>query len=108
MDDLLAKFVPQFVELARSRVAVALSAAAQYDQAATTKVARDLHTLAGEAGLLGLSEVAPLARDCELKAKRLHASHTDAEVEGLVAALRQLAQLIEGIGAASPREGGSA
>jgi len=102
MDDLLAKFLPQFVTLARSRVAVALTAVTQRDQAATTKVVRDLHTLAGEAGLLGLSSIVPLARDCELKAKQLQGSRADADIEVFVAALRQLAGVIEGIAVPTP------
>lgn len=98
-DDLYSRFLPQFVKLARSRLAGAISVATQRDHAATPTMVRDLHTLAGEAGLLGLSAVVPLARECEQKAKTLHTSRTDADAEGLVAALRNLEQIIEGIGA---------
>lgn len=97
IDDLHAKFLPQFVVLARSRVALAIKAAAERDHATTTKIVRELHTLAGEAGLLGLNEVVPLARDSEQKAKTLHVSRTDADAETLVAALRQLERVIDGI-----------
>jgi HPt (histidine-containing phosphotransfer) domain-containing protein len=99
MEDLYAKFLPQFVTLARSRVAVAITVATQHDQAATTTIVRELHTLAGEAGLLGLGEVVPLARDCEAKAKALNRSRDVADAELLVAALRQLEQVIDGIAA---------
>src|SRR5215470_6611560 len=99
MDDLHAKFMPQFLELARARVAAALKAAAARDHLATTTTARNLHTLAGEAGLLGLHDVVPLARDGEQKAKSLGASRTDADAELLVDALRQLERVIESIGA---------
>jgi HPt (histidine-containing phosphotransfer) domain-containing protein len=102
MDELYAKFLPQFVTLARSRVALAVAATNQRDDASTTKIVRELHTLAGEAGLLGLRDVVPLARDCEQKAKQLHISRSDADAEVLVAALRELERVIEGIGATKP------
>jgi HPt (histidine-containing phosphotransfer) domain-containing protein len=102
MDDLYEKFLPQFVTLARSRVAVAITVATQRDHSASTTIVRELHTLAGEAGLLGLGDVVPLARDCEKKAKALHLSREAADAEALVAALRQLERVIESIGAPSP------
>jgi HPt (histidine-containing phosphotransfer) domain-containing protein len=102
MDDLYAKFLPMFVTLARSRMAVAITAATQRDHAALPTIVRELHTLAGEAGLLGLGDVVPLARDSELKAKALLASRAAADAELLVAALRQLERVIESIAAAGP------
>jgi HPt (histidine-containing phosphotransfer) domain-containing protein len=101
MDDLHAKFLPQFLQLARSRLAAALQAAAARDHLAATTTARNLHTLAGEAGLLGLHDVVPLAREGEQKARSLGASRTDADAELLVDALRRLEQDIESIGATS-------
>jgi HPt (histidine-containing phosphotransfer) domain-containing protein len=101
MDDLHAKFLPQFLQLARSRLAAALQAAAARDHLAATTTARNLHTLAGEAGLLGLHDVVPLAREGEQKARSLGASRTDADAELLVDALRRLEQVIESIGATS-------
>src|SRR4051812_31866705 len=99
MDDLHAKFMPQFLELARSRVTAALKAATARDHVAATTTARNLHTLAGEAGLLGLHDVVPLAREGEQKAKSMGASRTDADAELLLDALRRLQQVIESIGA---------
>ncbi|HEY0993076.1 MAG TPA: Hpt domain-containing protein [Kofleriaceae bacterium] len=84
--------------LARARVATAVAAVLRGDHGATMTTVRELHSLAGEAGLLGLQEVIPLARDSEQKAKRLHASHAEADADALVAALRQLDTVIEGIG----------
>lgn len=100
MDDLSAKFLPQFLELARSRVTSALKAAAARDHLAVPTIARNLHTLAGEAGLLGLHDVVPLAREGEHQAKSLGASRTDADAESLVDVLRRLERVIESIGAA--------
>jgi HPt (histidine-containing phosphotransfer) domain-containing protein len=98
MEDLHAKFLPQFVALAHSRLEQAIKAVVERDHASTTKIVRELHTLAGEAGLLGLHDVVPLARDGELKAKALHASRSDADADVLIAALRQIERVIDGIG----------
>jgi chemotaxis protein histidine kinase CheA len=100
MDELYAKFLPQFVSLARARLDAARAVAAPAgprDDDATKKVVRELHTLAGEAGLLGLKDVVPLARKCEQLAKELQTSRTDADAAGLDAALRQLQGVIEGV-----------
>jgi HPt (histidine-containing phosphotransfer) domain-containing protein len=107
-EDLQARFVPQFVALARSRVSAALAAVARGDHGATATTIRELHTLAGEAGLLGLHEVVPLARDSEQKAKLLRFSQADADADALVAALRQLDQVIERVGATTSPSGGDA
>jgi HPt (histidine-containing phosphotransfer) domain-containing protein len=96
-EDLYAKFLPQFVALARRRVVLALAAVAQRDHGALSATVRELHSLAGEAGLLGLTEVIPLARDGERKAKVLHVSRADPDADALVAALQELEQLIERI-----------
>lgn len=100
-EDLYAKFLPQFVALARTRVATALAAVLRRDHGVTTTIVRELHSLAGEAGLLGLHKVIPLARDSEQKAKVLHVSQADADADALVAALRELETVIEGIGSTS-------
>jgi HPt (histidine-containing phosphotransfer) domain-containing protein len=103
MDDLLSRFLPQFVTLARTRIETAITAAKKRDADSVKTTVRELHTLVGEAGLLGLAQVVPLARECEQKAKHLHASQTDAEVVGLVDALRELNRMIEVIGGTAPQ-----
>ncbi len=97
MDDLYAKFLPQFVKLARARVDSALTTVTRRDHAATALIVRELHSLAGEAGLLGLSDVIPLARDGEQKAKQLELSRAEADAGALVSALRRLERAIESI-----------
>jgi len=97
MEDLLAKFLPQFVSHTRTRVATAISSTAQRDRVALSKTISELHTVAGEAGLLGLTDVFPIVRDCEQKAKRLRDTSADADVEVLLASLRHLEQVIEGL-----------
>jgi HPt (histidine-containing phosphotransfer) domain-containing protein len=95
MDELYARFLPQFVALARTRLAAAIITAEQRDQATTTTMMRELHTIAGEAGLLGLTAVVPLARDCEQRAKLLQVGGLGDD--GLLASLHRLAQAIEAL-----------
>ncbi|HET9625315.1 MAG TPA: Hpt domain-containing protein [Kofleriaceae bacterium] len=98
MEDLLARFLPQFVTLARTRIETAISATTKRDAESVKMTVRELHTLVGEAGLLGLGQVVPLARACEQKAKHLQGPHSDADVSGLVDALHELERVIDGIG----------
>jgi HPt (histidine-containing phosphotransfer) domain-containing protein len=100
MDDLSAKFLPQFLSLARARLARAIAAATARDHAAGPTIVAELHTLAGEAGLLGLRDVVPLARDGEQKAKALHASRSAADADALIDTLHRLERIIENIAAA--------
>jgi len=106
MDELHAKFLPQFVEIARLRVATAVKAVSERDHAAMPKIIRELHSLAGDAGLLGLRDVVPLARDGEHRAKALHVSRSDGDADALTAALHQLDHVIERIGAANSAKRG--
>jgi chemotaxis protein histidine kinase CheA len=99
IDDLYEKFLPQFIPVARARVAAAVAAARRRDHQAMLVVMRELHTLAGEAGLLGLGELVPLARECERKAKQLDGSRAEGDAEMLDAGLGELERMIEGIGA---------
>ena len=102
MEELAAKFLPMFIDVARARVRLATTAATSRDHTAAPTTERELHALAGEAGLLGLRDVIPLARSCELKAKALRTSHADEDADALLAALRELERVIDGIAAAAP------
>jgi chemotaxis protein histidine kinase CheA len=97
IEDLHAKFLPQFIKIARTRLALAISAATQRDR--PEPPSRELHTLVGEAGLLGLGNVVTLTRDCERKAKQWEASRRDADAEVLVLGLRELERVIEDVAA---------
>jgi HPt (histidine-containing phosphotransfer) domain-containing protein len=101
MDDLLSRFLPQFVKLARERIEAVITAAKQRDGELVKKAVRELHTLVGEAGLLGLSQVAGFARECENKAKQLQATHGEADAVGLIDALAELSRMIETVGGAA-------
>lgn len=100
MHELVAKFLPQFVKSARAQMAKVDRWMVRRDQAEKKATLREIHSLKGDAGMLELSEVALLAKDCEEKVKQLHADSTDADIEHVVAALRQLEGVIAGIEAA--------
>jgi chemotaxis protein histidine kinase CheA len=106
MDELYAKFLPQFAQLARDRMQRAYEASARPDAPTLTTVMRDLHSIAGEAGLLGLSSIVPIARNAEEHAKRLRDDRTEAGAGAFVGALDELKTAIDALGAASkPTEG---
>jgi HPt (histidine-containing phosphotransfer) domain-containing protein len=102
MDDLRAAFLPKFVALARSRTATVIGWLARRDQAAQRMTVREIHSLAGDAALLGLTEVASLGHACEQQVKLLHTASTEAEIEQLAASMRQLVRLIDGLGPRAP------
>jgi HPt (histidine-containing phosphotransfer) domain-containing protein len=95
MDDLYAKFLPQFTALARDRMQRAYEAAERPEGAALTAVMRDLHGIAGEAGLLGLAQIVPVARAAEDHAKRLRDGHSGADA--FLTALNELGSALEAI-----------
>jgi HPt (histidine-containing phosphotransfer) domain-containing protein len=106
MEELYAKFLPQFTELARERMQRAHAAAAQPDVPALTVVMRDLHAIAGEAGLLGLARLVPIARAAEEQAKRLRDAHPGTDAGSFIGALNELESALAALGAASkPAEG---
>ena len=82
--DLQAKFLPAFVTSARSRVADALVVVESGDRGALLGVVRQLHALAGEAGLLGLRPLMALARGAEEVATRTHASRLESDAAAFV------------------------
>jgi HPt (histidine-containing phosphotransfer) domain-containing protein len=104
IDELQATFLPRFIELARSRVRRAIDNAGGGDPAATAATLRELHALVGEAGLLGLTSIIPLARDSEEKAKRLITSCSPQDATVLVAALEELGKVIELTGLPTSKE----
>jgi chemotaxis protein histidine kinase CheA len=98
MDDLYAKFLPQFVQLARGRVDRSLELVARPDAAAMASVVRELHAIAGEAGLLAQGAIMALARKGEELAKKIRDSNADGDVAALAATLRELKDALEVVG----------
>jgi hypothetical protein len=70
IDDIRAQFLPRFVSSARERLERASKLISDGANAALA-IATDLHTIAGEASILGLDEVAILARDGERAVRRV-------------------------------------
>ena len=97
IDDLQARFLPRFTALATARLTRAREAASSRNFAAAAETALELHAIAGEAGLLGLAALVPLAREGEDCARRASASHTDADAEALIVALEALGSMIESV-----------
>jgi HPt (histidine-containing phosphotransfer) domain-containing protein len=95
MEDLLATFLPKFSAIAKTRVARSIELAEKRDPEAVTLIARELHAIAGEAGLLGISAVVALARVGEDNAKRLRTSRSDADADALLASLNELKRAID-------------
>ena len=107
MGDLLARFLPQFLAHARPHLAAVIGWITRRDPAERATIERRIHTLAGDACLLGLTEVCSLGLDCERRIKRLVADSSEIDIEQVVAALRQLEQLIEGLEAAQASKAGA-
>lgn len=64
MDEIRARFLPRFVSSARQRLERASKLINDGANAAPS-IATDLHTIAGEASIMGLHEVAAMARETE-------------------------------------------
>lgn len=99
MDDIQATFLHRFTALARTRLANALDAVTKRDPAGMQTTVRDMHSLAGEAGLLGLREVVPLARSGEDRAKKMCAEPTDETVDAVIATIREIGSAVERLAA---------
>ena len=78
IDDIRARFLPRFVATARERLERASKLIAD-GALATPSIAADLHTIAGEASIMGLDEIAALAREGE-RAVRVVAAEADGSV----------------------------
>lgn len=81
-------FMARFADLSERRIARGRSAAA--DRGALKDIARELHSMAGEAGLLGVPEVMALARAAEQAALELARSGSGECHEALCCALTDL------------------
>jgi hypothetical protein len=84
----LTRFLPRFAALARDRIARGMAVASARDLARASSVIGDMHSVAGEAGMLGLEEVLRAAIAAETAARRFAADGGDAP--SLDSALREL------------------
>ena len=90
IEDIRAKFLPRFVASARERLERASKLIRDGADAASS-IAADLHTIAGEASIMGLHDVAQLAREGE-RAVRIVGGVDDG---GIVLALYKLWRRID-------------
>ena len=90
IDEIREKFLPRFIASARARLQHASDAISQGSEAAPA-IAADLHTIAGEASIMGLAEIAEIARESE-RAVRQVGGLDDATI---LAALGRLARGLE-------------
>jgi chemotaxis protein histidine kinase CheA len=96
-DEILTMFAPQFTALARGRLARATDVVERRDYATLPKMVRELHAIVGESCLLGITPLIALARTTENLAKRLLATHADADADALLAAIRELASTLDSV-----------
>jgi hypothetical protein len=66
----LTRFLPRFAALARDRIERGMTVASTGDATNAPKVVGDMHSLAGEAGMLGLEAVLQAAIAAENAARR--------------------------------------
>lgn len=90
MEDIKRKFLPRFAALAKERIRVGLEVADTVDGDRALVLARELHSMAGEAGLLGLTDLLSLARAAEVAATQLHAARTPSKRTALQQTLLDL------------------
>ena len=98
MDDFLATFVPKFAAIATTRIARTIELATR-PEPDITAIARELHSIAGEAGLLGLTSIVALARAGEDHVKRLRAAPSDSHADALRASPAELKGAIDRVSA---------
>jgi HPt (histidine-containing phosphotransfer) domain-containing protein len=97
MDEIQAQFFPRFAALANERIARAFDVVEGNKHAEAAALAREMHAVAGEAGLLGFDEVCQAARGAEDKAARFAATRDGADRAALDLAIRQVKTAIEQI-----------
>jgi HPt (histidine-containing phosphotransfer) domain-containing protein len=73
MKEIQAQFLGRFSETARGRLARMRAAITDPHGAGLATVIHELHSFAGESGLLGYSQFVAIARDGEAEAKRRQA-----------------------------------
>jgi hypothetical protein len=109
MSDLFEKFLPRFAALAETRLRRAIAVAAERRHEEAQVVGEELHSMAGEAGLLGIAPILESARRAELLAKKYHSSCAEDDASALAAALRDVEAALAAVCAkkTSPERTGS-
>ena len=94
MEDVKRKFLPRFASLAKERICHGLAIAANVEGDQALDLARELHSMAGEAGLLGLGDLLALARNAEVAAMQLHAARVPSKRTALEQTLLELERAV--------------
>jgi CheY-like chemotaxis protein/HPt (histidine-containing phosphotransfer) domain-containing protein len=79
LEELRARFRTRFIDTARDRISRCLAMLG--DNSSAGNVASELHSLAGEAAMLGFDDISVIARNGETAARRWLAGSTAAHVE---------------------------
>jgi CheY-like chemotaxis protein/HPt (histidine-containing phosphotransfer) domain-containing protein len=79
LEELRARFRTRFIDTAGDRIRRCLATLGESSSA--VDIAGELHSLAGEAAMLGFDDISVLARNGEMAARRWHAGSTAAHVE---------------------------
>lgn len=101
-DDIQTAFRDRFMAIARTRVAHVRAAATGESDSALATAVRELHSLAGEAGLLGFSQFVPVARQGEDCAKRMSSERSQASSDAMIAVVQDLERLLAELDAQRP------
>jgi CheY-like chemotaxis protein/HPt (histidine-containing phosphotransfer) domain-containing protein len=105
LEELRARFRTRFIDTARDRIRRCLAMLSESSSAGN--VASELHSLAGEAAMLGFDEVSVLAHDGEAAARRWLAGSTAAHVE-CARVVRSLGRAVDAMaGNSGPMAGNS-
>jgi PleD family two-component response regulator len=95
IEDLRARYLPRFITTAQERIRRGLELLAGTDADRGSRLAGELHTLAGEAGLLGLTEIAEHARSGERLAKDWSTGDSPSAMTSLARVLRALSRGVD-------------
>lgn len=98
MEEVRRRFLPRFTALARERVAKARELAhTPIGGEEVQALAREFHSLAGEAGLLGLGDLIKVARAAEEAAVQLHDDRSSDRLSALKNALEVLERALDSV-----------
>ncbi|MDB5213793.1 MAG: hypothetical protein JWO86_1720 [Myxococcaceae bacterium] len=105
MEEVKRKFLPRFAALAKERIRHGLTIAQNVEGDQALDLARELHSMAGEAGLLGLGDLLALARNAEVAAMQLHAARVPSKRTALEQTLLELERAVSEVAREAAADG---
>jgi CheY-like chemotaxis protein len=97
IEELRKQFLPRFIETARRRLRRVMEQARPEAHDRATELVSELHTLAGEAALLGYTEIARLAADAESAAVRWREDRKDASLVACSRGARSVGRALDAL-----------